>query len=985
MITFKPFYLILFVTLNYSYVFSQITTNSNPPFNSPVFLVDSLLLGEGVFATNHIFEGDPLQIGFFNGENSNIGLDSGIIMGTGDILEIVPGAFGGFFANAVNDPDLLELASSVPGLIGQDFDVTSVNDVAILEFDFVPVSSYLSFKYVFASEEYFAYENTQFNDVFGFFISGPNIIGPYSSPPEYPNGSINIATFESTEANSLGVDLPITISSVNSTYNPALFVSNQDNGNNTINPIIDGFTTVITAEANVLCGETYHIRLAIADGTDTGLSSFVLLEAGSFSSPPLTVENSLDVDSNEIFTNCGTPITLTANVGGENFDFLWNTGETTQSISATPGYYWVQATDSTGCTVQSDSLRVYSQPVPEIVLPVQDSYCEGDDYLIDPIINSGTPPFNFDWANFGSSNQIIANEPGIYSLTITDFNGCSDTHELELFEQSLPEISYSPEEILVCGGIPVEVNAFGAENYYWTPDISISSDTGSSIEISTLSSITYTLEGVDSVGCSSTILVPTTAADDFSLDIFSQPVSCQGYSDGSIIILAENSAISPIQYSIDGGANYFDFYNFNNLDFGFYDIKVKDGIGCIISDSISVGSAQPAIQVLTESTNVNCASDSTGIIQVQEISGGNASLGYSYTWFNSGTDQVVGTDSLLTVPAGSYYLIVEDDNGCQATDEVFVTHPNPISVSYTKNDISCHGGNDGQIIVNVTGGGTPPYEFDWVNNGNVNSPFLFNLESGTYNLEITDNNDCLSSLSIDITESPTPLDIQLQNVNISCHGSATGSANVQVNGGTPPYFYNWSSGHVESYAELLSSGIYFVEVVDSRGCSVIDSVFVHENDEIITQLSSTSTSCFGSLDGTATISSNGGSGNLTHVWSTGDSSSSITSGFGEYWVIVEDELGCTKVDTIFINQPQKLRAELFTTDVSCYGGSDGILEATIIGGNPFPNGSFNFSWSLNNEVVGSNNNILQLIPSSNQPYVLNVLIIMVVNILVTHL
>ena len=108
-------------------------------------------------------------------------------------------------------------------------------------------------------------------------------------------------------------------------------------------------------------------------------------------------------------------------------------------------------------------------------------------------------------------------------------------------------------------------------------------------------------------------------------------------------------------------------------------------------------------------------------------------------------------------------------------------------------------------------------------------------------------------MSIDITESPTPLDIQLQNVNISCHGSATGSANVQVNG-TPPYFYNWSSGHVESYAELLSSGIYFVEVVDFRGCSVIDSVFVHENDEIITQLSSTSTSCFGSLDGTATIS-----------------------------------------------------------------------------------------------------------------------------------
>ena len=146
------------------------------------------------------------------------------------------------------------------------------------------------------------------------------------------------------------------------------------------------------------------------------------------------------------------------------------------------------------------------------------------------------------------------------------------------------------------------------------------------IEISTLSSITYSLEGIDSIGCSSTILVPTTATDDFSLDVSAQAVSCQGYSDGSITILPQSSAISPIQYSIDGGQNYFDFYNFNNLDFGFYDIKVKDGIGCIISDSVFVESAQPAIQVLTESTNVNCPSDSTGVVRVEEISGGNVSL-----------------------------------------------------------------------------------------------------------------------------------------------------------------------------------------------------------------------------------------------------------------------------------------------------------------------------------------------------------------------
>ena len=951
---------------------AQIATNSNPPYNSSVYLVDSLLLGEGVVATNHLFQGDPVQIGFFNGENSNIGLDSGIVMGTGDIVEIVPGAFGGFFANAVADPDLLEVANSVPGLIDQNFNVTSVNDVAILEFDFVPVSSYLSFKYVFASEEYFAYENTQFNDVFGFFISGPNIVGPYSSPPEFPDGSINIATFESQEPNSLGEDLPITISSVNATYNPQLFVSNQNNGANTVNATVDGFTTVITAEANVVCGETYHIRLAIADGTDTGLSSFVLLEAGSFSSPPLTVINSLEIDSNKIFTDCGAPVTLTANVEGDDFEFLWNTGETTQSIIATPGYYWVQATDATGCTVQSDSLRVYSQPVPEIVLPQEDYYCEDDVYLINPVINSGTAPFTFDWGAFGNDSQIEIDESGVYSLTVVDSNGCSDTHTIELFENPLPEISYSPQEILICGGIPVEVNAFGANTYVWSPDVSLSSDTGSTIEISTLSSITYTLEGIDTIGCSSTILVPTIATDDFDLDFGISPVSCQGYSNGSITILPQSTAVSPIQYSIDGGQNYFDFFTFDNLEFGNYDIKVKDGIGCVISDNVVVESAQPEIQVLTSSIDVECSSDSTGVIMVEEISGGNVSDGYSYTWFNSGTNEVVGTDSILNVPAGGYYLVVEDDNGCQSTDEVSLTQPNPITYSYTKNDVTCHEGNDGQIIVNVNGGGTPPYQFDWVNFGNAHTNYLYNLEDGTYHLEISDANDCVSSLNVEITQSPAPLTMEVESLGISCFGAATGSAHVVVNGGTPPYFYHWSSGHVTDVAEQIPSGNYSIEVIDSRGCSVMDSVYIGESDEIISELSSTSATCFGVLDGTATISSSGGTGELTYTWSNGENSSSITSGFGEYWVIVEDELGCITEDTIFINQPQKLRADLSITDVNCFGGSDGQIEADVTGGTPYNNGTYTYSWTLDSDTIGYNYYILNSLISSPTPYVLNI-------------
>ena len=198
-----------FILLSFFYslfTYSQISVNRISPYDNPAYLVDNLLLGGGIIATNHTFEGDSAQIGFFNAINTNLGIDSGIVMATGGIENLVPGNLNfAVIPNVVTDPDLLNVANSVPGLIGQSFSVTSVNDIAKLEFDFVPTSDTITFRYVFGSQEYFAYENTQYNDVFGFFLSGPGINGPYA------NGAINLAIVPNSNP-----PLPITISSVNS-------------------------------------------------------------------------------------------------------------------------------------------------------------------------------------------------------------------------------------------------------------------------------------------------------------------------------------------------------------------------------------------------------------------------------------------------------------------------------------------------------------------------------------------------------------------------------------------------------------------------------------------------------------------------------------------------------------------------------------------------------------------------------------------------
>ena len=192
---------------------SQLVINNNSPYNDPIFLIDSVLLGDGVIASSHSFQGDPMQIGFFDAINSSINFEKGVVLGTGNVNLLDPNFNGIVFdpPNNVTDPDLLNVANEVPPLIGQTFVVSSIHDVAKIEFDFIPYSDSLKFEYVFGSSEYFDYENTQYNDVFGFFLSGPGIVGPYSSPSYHPNGSINLAIVPGSNP-----PLPITISSVNS-------------------------------------------------------------------------------------------------------------------------------------------------------------------------------------------------------------------------------------------------------------------------------------------------------------------------------------------------------------------------------------------------------------------------------------------------------------------------------------------------------------------------------------------------------------------------------------------------------------------------------------------------------------------------------------------------------------------------------------------------------------------------------------------------
>ena len=442
-------------------VYSQITIDNNIPYDDPTYLINDVLLGGGIMASNHSYQGDSVQIGYFDATNTSLGINSGIVMATGDILVLDPfyTGFGANISNIVTDPDLLNVANSVPPLLPSpftnSFTVGSINDVAVLEFDFVPTSDSLSFQYVFGSEEYFAFENSQYNDVFGFFLSGPGISGPFSSPAFHPNGSVNLAIVPGSSP-----ELPITISSVNSVtpINDQYFVDNTG-GLDTI-ASADGYTTVLTAYAAVQCGETYHIRLAIADGTDPGLSSFVWLQAGSFASPLLEIVDDLGLDSTVLEIPCNSTITLTANGGvGATYEWYDISGmfSTNSNVTVSSGEYWVTAT-SFGCPVVSDTIIVNSQAAPSVSL--------GNDYTIAcnaitniyPIVNGGSGDYSYLWNNNSTDSNINVGG-GNFSIKVTDnFTNCFSLDTIIITEQPQPNTIVSGGGSICEDGTTVEVD-----------------------------------------------------------------------------------------------------------------------------------------------------------------------------------------------------------------------------------------------------------------------------------------------------------------------------------------------------------------------------------------------------------------------------------------------------------------------------------------------------------------------------------------------
>lgn len=750
---------------------------------TPQQLIEDVFLGGGVTVSNvSVTAIDGRQIASFTNSNSNLGISNGVMMSTGYCDEMaIPGVNSdGGFTSASNDFFCSE------GLCGPgDIDLENLggagtNDAAVIEFDFVPIADTVSFRYVFASDEYNEYVCSNFNDIFAFFLNGVTV----------PLAQTNIATIPNT-------NIPVAINSLNNGTVGNNGTANNCSGangslaysaffvDNTNGSFIefDGMTTILEAKSEVVPCETYHIKLAIADVFDNSFDSGVFLEAASFSSSSLTVSTvtpSGDENVNEACDDAtitfsidapatapfNIPLTVTGTAtNGIDYAALPSsvtipTGQTSVSIQINPvndglgeGVETVIIeVPTSACGTETVSLNIFE----EIVAPPQNLTC-----------TSTTNSITFTWDNAaGNSGWEISLDGG---NTWINPNPGPTTHIVN---------GLSSGDV-----ITIMVRAIGA------------------CDPSSISSTTC------SIDCN--ITPPNISANITTLDCINTSALLDAGA-GYAAYLWSNSSITQTT-------------SVNNA--GTYTVTITDNIGCTASNTIVITNNNTSPTANIQSPNI--VLDCNNPIAILDASSSTGQGTLSYLWSTTQTDAIISVTS-----SGTYTITITDNaNGCTATSSITisqVTDVPVVNITSSATELNC---NTTTISLNASGStGQGSLNYEW-NTTSTNASINI-VNPGTFTVTITDGTGCTSSSSVTISENTIPPSAVISSSapQLSCITSniTLDASSSTTQGGVN---YQWSTNANTASITISLAGTYTVTITDTgNGCTASTSVTINEEN-----------------------------------------------------------------------------------------------------------------------------------------------------------
>ena len=642
----------------------QLIVDNNPPYDDPTYLVQSVLLNTGLIVTNVSFNGSLLpptganadMIGYFNGAGSNLNIAEGVLINTGTIYD-APGpndsGSDGIDNGTPGDPDLDQLAGF------------PTFNAAILEFDFETVTDGISFRYVFASEEYNEFVCSGYNDVFGFFVSGPGVSGPFLG------GAKNIALIPST-SDYVGIN-SVNNGTIGSAGFPggcggpgdpglnqtAYYVDNEALGGQSVQ--YDGFTTVLTAQTTLIPCTVYHMKIAVADAGDGIYDSGVFLEAASFGAVGIQIEvGSVGSSAATLIEGCDSLLLIFSRAGPTTSPLTINyiiTGTATNGVDydLLPGTI-VIPTDSS--SVQFN-IGAFLDGLPEGVETI-----------------TITIPADL------TNTTCLDDVPSVATITIVN------TEPLVL--QAMSDTTICPGDNLplnaiASGGIP-------GYTYTWTPGTNLSCTNCPNPIANPGVTTTYTVEVTDDCGTDTLTEDITVNVGGMSVGPTNNLVAVEGCSDASFTFIRFGPTTSAltIYFTITGTAT-------NGVDYAFIADSVvipagQSSVDLVLlpyMDSLSESNESVIITTIPDTTGNFCASPNPStatlfIMNVDEItvlasndtimcggvagtiqavgSGGVPPL--TYSWFD-GTD-TVGSNQLLNIQPDfnmTYTVTVSDTCG----------------------------------------------------------------------------------------------------------------------------------------------------------------------------------------------------------------------------------------------------------------------------------------------------------------------------------
>ena len=640
--------------------------------------------------------------------------------------------------------------------------------------------------------------------------------------------------------------------------------------------------------------------------------------------------------------------------GNTPYSYLWNTGATVQDLSNLPaGIYGLTVTDSSACTVSVGPITVSEPTVLSIdSVQVQHVACNGNaNGSIDVSLSGGTSPYSYLWSNGATTQDLAGLSGGVYTLTLTDANGCVlVSPAYTITEPAVLQLSVDSLYNVSCNGT-MDGAIFTTVTGGTSPFIYTWSNGDTLGDITRLNGGTYGVTVTDSSGCVVTA-GPLTIREPAVLTAVVDSVraiACNGDSTGFINISVAGGN-TPYSYLWNTGATVQDL---SNLPAGIYGLTVTDSSACTVSvGPITV--SEPTVLSIdsVQVQHVACNGNANGSIDVS-LSGGTSP--YSYLWSNGAT-----TEDLAGLSGGVYTLTLTDANGCVLVSPAYtLTEPTALVLTIDSvQNISCNGENDGAIFTTITGG-TTPYTYNW--STGATTTFIDNLPAGSYDVVVQDSNGCtVAIIGTPVTE-PTPVVISLDSISMeTCAASSLdGYIDIQVTGGTGSYSYLWvdpATGNpypsTTDRLDSISVGSYLVLVRDANDCIDTSTYIITALSELQVDLDSlTPIRCFGDTNGTVYITAFDGVGTYTYNWSNGATSEDIinlSASATPYQVTVTDSLGCAVVKTYNLGNPSQLTTSLNNlVNVSCNGAGDGRIDIDVIGGTTWGGGrpAYDYTWN----------------------------------------